>query len=427
MLRVTNLRTSGIKTPNFANLFGTAEQAAENWFGSSFRPQRGISLWRKPKKRGIPHSADSVRNDRIVLFPQAVKPCPPQGPFIRWLGSVAILATTMRIRNHKFLEIVVCYEGRRCDGRSRTPAFCSHCSASFPSGASPLPQSFQQAPIHSAAVAGHPLLDALRGLDLSRSRGAARRTSRIASDPGAHQCARFHDAVSFLAALERANHRASRGRDGAPVARRSPKRPTTSPRRRGCDGLGAGSGQHLLCAAPASSRAKTAAVAALAEVGGGGGLGSAVSVGADRATRPVERLREFARGGQNRFPANAHRAGAGRCRIRQREKSHLHSSETGSAKCDPRQARKENLARARSAGRDAAGISATPLSPSGLDREPVQFGKTQALGPRTGSLAAHADPPSPAAGFEFQSVSPEASLPFLEDVNRARWLLDLLG
>jgi len=65
MLRVTNLRTSGIKTPNFANLFGTAEQAAENWFGSSFRPQRGISLWRKPKKRGIPHSADSVRNDRI--------------------------------------------------------------------------------------------------------------------------------------------------------------------------------------------------------------------------------------------------------------------------------------------------------------------------------------------------------------------------
>src|SRR5208283_1361098 len=245
MLRVTNLRTSGIKTPNFANLFGTAEQAAENWFGSSFRPQRGISLWRKPKKRGIPHSADSVRNDRIVLFPQAVKPCPPQGPFIRWLGSVDILATTMRIRNHKFLEIVVCYEGRRCDGRSRTPAFCSHCSASFPSGASPLPQSFQQAPIHSAAVAGHPLLDALRGLDLSRSRGAARRTSRIASDPGAHQCARFHDAVSFLAALERANHRASRGRDGAPVARRSPKRPTTSPRRRGCDGLGAGSGQHL--------------------------------------------------------------------------------------------------------------------------------------------------------------------------------------
>src|SRR5882762_4964987 len=51
----------------------------------------------------------------------------------------------------------------------------------------------------------------------------------------------------------------------------------------------------------------------------------------------------------NRFPANPHRAGAGRCRIRQREKSPLHSSATRSAKCYPRQAWKENLARARSA------------------------------------------------------------------------------
>src|SRR5271165_2390005 len=35
---------------------------------------RGIFPWRRPKKRGIPHSADSVRNDGLVLFPQPVEP-----------------------------------------------------------------------------------------------------------------------------------------------------------------------------------------------------------------------------------------------------------------------------------------------------------------------------------------------------------------
>src|SRR5271166_1597774 len=40
---------------------------------SSFRAKRGISRWRKPKRRGVPHSADSVRNDGLVLFPQAAR------------------------------------------------------------------------------------------------------------------------------------------------------------------------------------------------------------------------------------------------------------------------------------------------------------------------------------------------------------------
>ena len=53
-----------------------------------------------------------------------------------------------------------------------------------------------------------------------------------------------------------------------------------------CQGLGAGSGQHLLRAAHASSRAKTAALEALVEVGGRGGSGSAVSVVAERAAGP---------------------------------------------------------------------------------------------------------------------------------------------
>ena len=62
----------------------------------------------------------------------------------------------------------------------------------------------------------------------------------------------------------------------------------------------------------------------------------------------------------------------------------------------------------------------TPIS----DREPVQFGEAQALGSCARSFAAHAEAPSPAARTEFQFVSPEASLAFFEDVNRARWLLD---
>ena len=100
---------------------------------------------------------------------------------------------------------------------------------------------------------------------------------------------------------------------------RGTRRTRTAARPRGgrCDGLGAGRGQHVLCAAHASSRAKTAAVETLAEVGGGGGSGSTVPAVADRAPWPVERLREFARGGPSGFRANAHRAGAGRRRIRQ--------------------------------------------------------------------------------------------------------------
>ena len=190
-----------------------------------------------------------------------------------------------------------------------------------------------------------------------------------------------------------------------------------------CQGLGAGSGQHLLRAAHASSRAKTAALEALVEVGGRGGSGSAVSVVAERAPRALERLWEFACPRRSGFPANAHWSGAGRRRVRQREKSHLHPARARGAECNPGQARKENLAHPRSACPDAAGVPATPLSPPCSDRESVQFGEAQALGSRARSFAAHPDPSSPAARLEFQSVSSEASLPFLEDVNRARWLL----
>src|SRR5580698_6045630 len=335
------------------------------------------------------------------------------------LGSVDILVTTMKIRDTRSVEIVVRYVGRRDDGRSRTPAFCSDRAASLPGGSPALPKPIQQAPIHAAAVAGDPLPDALRGLDLSRSRSAVGRASRIAPGAGAGERARFHDSVSLPAASGRSNYRPRGRRDGAPVARHAQKRASASPRSGRCDGLGAGSGQHILCAENASSRAKTDAVETLVEVGGRGGSGSAVPVVADCATRPVERLCEFARSGRSGFPANAHRAGAGRRRIRQRKESYLHPATTRGAERDPRQARKENLAYSWSARRDATSIPATDLPTPIADREPVQFGETQTLGSCARSFAAHTKASSPAARIEFQFVPPVASLAFLEDVNRA--------
>src|ERR1700688_3871405 len=325
-----------------------------------------------------------------------------------WLGSVDILVTTMKIRDTRSVEIVVCYVGRRDDGRSRTPAFCSHRLARLPGGAPALPKPIQQTPIHAATVAGDPLPDALRGLGLSRGRSAAGRTPRIAPGAEVGERARFHDSVSLPAASGRSNDRSRGRRDGAPAARHAQKRTAASPHSGRCDGLGAGSGQHILCAQNASSRAKTAAVETLVEVGGRGGPGSSVPFVADCATWPLERLCESARSRRSGFPANAHRSGAGRRRIRQREESHLYPPEARGAKCDPCQAREENLAHSWSASRDATSLSATTLPASIPDREPVQFGQAQALGPCPRPLAANAETSSSAARIELQFVSPEA-------------------
>src|ERR1700686_1187391 len=185
-----------------------------------------------------------------------------------WFCS--ILVTTMKIRDTGSVEIVVCYVVRR------------------------------------------------GGLDLSRSRSEAGRTPRVApfarialqvcraalpcyrSRFSKHQFnqpqllaigerARFHDSVSFSATAGRPGHRLCGGRDGAEAARHEQKRTAADPRGGRRDGLGAGSRQHILRAADASSRTETAAVAALAEVGGRRGFGSAVRVVAVGASRPMER------------------------------------------------------------------------------------------------------------------------------------------
>jgi hypothetical protein len=149
------------------------------------------------------------------------------------------------------------------------------------------------------------------------------------------------------------------GEDGASVAWFSAPREEAGSRRRGRHRFGARRGEHIFCTAHASSQAKTTAVAALAEVGGGRGLGSAVRTVATRAARPVERRREFACRCRSRFPANPHRADVGRCGVRQRARSYLHPRTPRSAERDSCQTREENLARARSARRDAMCVPAT--------------------------------------------------------------------
>ena len=82
-------------------------------------------------------------------------------------------------------------------------------------------------------------------------------------------------------------------------------------------GTGAGSGEHVLRAPYVSSYEPTAALAALAEVAGGGRCRPAIVVVPDGPPRSWERRWESARLGRGGQPANADRLGAGRRRIRQ--------------------------------------------------------------------------------------------------------------
>src|ERR1700683_3949361 len=59
-------------------------------------------------------------------------------------GSVDILVTTVKIRDGRCSGIVVCYRGRRCNGRNWTPAFCPHRPAGRQGGAPALPKPFQR-------------------------------------------------------------------------------------------------------------------------------------------------------------------------------------------------------------------------------------------------------------------------------------------
>src|SRR6266853_758585 len=301
------------------------------------------------------------------------------------------LVTTMKFRGRQVVDFVVCNVGWRCNGRSQTPAVRPHGSANLEGGASALSKPFQQTPVHAAAVAGHSLPDALGGPDFSRSRGASGRPE----------------------------HRSGLRRDGAVVARHAEKETAASLCGSRSDGRGAGSSLRVLCAEDRSSTAKAAVLTGVAEVGGRGGSGSAVSAVADGATRPVERLREFTRNRRVNYSGGYYKNSVIRGRIRQRAKSQLHAAAARSAKYDSPQGREENVACTRGACRDAAGIPATALPPLIGDQEPIQFGEAEALASRPELQFAYASAASPPARPEVQSVPLETSLPFLQDVSRA--------
>jgi hypothetical protein len=117
-------------------------------------------------------------------------------------------------------------------------------------GASTLPNSLQQAPVHAAVTSGHPVPDSVRGRNLSRGRGALEGTPGIAPAVGIEERARFHDAVPLS--------EASGGADPRPI------------------------GRHVPCPAPASSRAKAPAQKTVAEMGRGDRLSPAIAIGATR-------------------------------------------------------------------------------------------------------------------------------------------------
>jgi hypothetical protein len=96
------------------------------------------------------------------------------------------------------------------------------------------------------------------------------------------------------------------------------------------------------------------------------------------------------------------------------ERNHTYiRQQLGAQSVIPARRGKKNVESSRSARRDAASGSIG----TGPDRNAVLFGEAQTLGPCAGALAAHPEASSAAARTEFQSESPETSLPFLEDVN----------
>jgi hypothetical protein len=88
MLRATNLRTSGVKTPEFAHLFGTAEEAAEKYRKAFLQGLKPIGF--KSFTPGLKPRPPKERRP----FPQAVpftalwaKSRASQEPFMRWLPA----------------------------------------------------------------------------------------------------------------------------------------------------------------------------------------------------------------------------------------------------------------------------------------------------------------------------------------------------
>src|SRR5260370_252435 len=205
-------------------------------------------------------------------------------------------------------RLTVFSDGRRDDGRSRTCGFCWGGGASSPAGFAALPHAFQQTSVHPAAVAGGAVPDALRRLDLSRSRGTLARAPRVARRIALASGARLHHAVSFSAASG-GRHRRSRIAGNRAAAAATPESACFCRHRR--HRALRYFRQHLLPPAPGAACPRDQASSSLVEVVDCGGCAATDFVGAAGSSRArVRRARPagVARcGGTRRSP----RCGAG--------------------------------------------------------------------------------------------------------------------
>src|SRR5258708_31873791 len=126
-------------------------------------------------------------------------------------GSVDIPDTVLISRVDK-KRLTVFSDGA---GRSRSPALCSRGAGSGHTGFASLPHALQQTSVHPAAVAGGAVPDALRRLDLSRSRDALARAPRGARRIEISRGTRLHHLVSFSAPAGRRHPVARAGRNRA--------------------------------------------------------------------------------------------------------------------------------------------------------------------------------------------------------------------
>src|SRR5271165_4812405 len=185
-------------------------------------------LWRVLQK---PADTKGVPTALVIIVDRRLTPILlTHTGWFRVSSFVDILDTEGNFRWRPARHDGVFYSSRRCHARDWSPALCSRGLGSGASGSAFLPDAFQQTSIHPASVAGHSLPDALRRLDLPRSRGTAARTSRVAHGAATLERARLHHGVSLLAAATRRHHRERVGRIGAPTAPQFASRPATSGR-----------------------------------------------------------------------------------------------------------------------------------------------------------------------------------------------------
>ena len=118
-----------------------------------------------------------------------------------------------------------------------------------------------------------------------REHGELRKALRLQSVPD------YTTLYRFLKRLDDQTIDQALGEAAGRMGSTNPPRPCRGRR----DGIGAGSGEHLLCAAYVSSYEPTAALAALAEMAGGGRCRPAIAVVPDGAPWSLERLWQSAR------------------------------------------------------------------------------------------------------------------------------------